>query len=84
MSTTKPGTMRSRSIRRPVVEVDHGFRWGTLNSVLLAAGVATLVVGYVLLGKGDITMAPMLLVLGYVVLVPASLLLRPRTEAPGE
>ena len=83
MSSIKPGS-RSRNTRRPVVEVDHGFRWGTLNSVLLAAGVATLVVGYVLLAKGDITMAPALLVFGYVVLVPASLLVRPREKAPGE
>lgn len=84
MSARKPSTMKPRNVRRPPVEVDHGFRWGLINSLLLGAGLFVLVVGYVLLAKGDITLAPMLLVFGYVVLVPASLLVRAGTEAPGE
>jgi len=43
-----------------------------------------LVAGYLLLSKGDITLAPILLVLGYVVLVPASLLVRGKAQAAGE
>ena len=44
------------------------------NLVLLGAALVSLVAGYVLLDRGSITAAPILLVLGYVVLVPAGLL----------
>ncbi len=84
MSANKPSVTRSRNVRKPVVAVDPGFRWGGLNTLLLGIGIAVLAVGYVLLSKGDITAAPILLVLGYVVLVPASLLVRGKTEAAGE
>ena len=45
------------------------------NAVLCAAGVAALVLGYWLLAQGSVTMAPLLLVLGYVVLLPLAILL---------
>ncbi len=64
--------------------MDHGFRWGTLNSILLGAGLVTLVIGYVVLAKGSLTLAPALLVFAYVVLIPASLLIRAGNKAPGE
>ncbi|HPF34118.1 MAG TPA: hypothetical protein P5571_02630 [Candidatus Krumholzibacteria bacterium] len=40
----------------------------------LAAGLASIVAGYVVLGTGDTTVAPLLLILGYCVLVPVYLL----------
>jgi hypothetical protein len=84
MSAAKPQTTKPKGIRRAAAEVDPGFRWGTLNTLLLAIGIAVLAVGYLLLTKGDITMAPILLVLGYVVLVPASLLVRGKAQTAGE
>jgi hypothetical protein len=84
MSANKPYTTRAKNIRKPAVEADLGFRWGRLNSLLMAAGLAILVAGYLLLSKGDISLAPVLLVLGYVVLVPASLLVRGKAQATGE
>ena len=83
MSSNKPSA-RSRNVRRPVVESDPGFRWGATNSLLLGIGIAVLAFGYLMLSKGDITLAPILLVLGYVVLVPASLLVRGKAQAAGE
>ncbi len=83
MSARRP-TTKPRNVRRPDVEVDHGFRWGRLNSLLLGAGLVTLVIGYVVLAKGSLTLAPALLVFAYVVLIPASLLIRAGSEAPGE
>lgn len=56
------------------------------NFALLGAGVAAIVVGYVLLDRGSTVAAPLLLVLGYAVLVPAGLLFgfrRSRSEADG-
>ena len=82
MAIRKPGA-RPRGLRR-VEEVDLGFHWGRNNSLLLGLGVAVLVAGYVALSKGSITLAPVLLVLGYCGLIPASLLLRGRDQGSGE
>ena len=51
-----------------------GFAFTPLNYSLFGAALAAIVVGYVLLGRGSVTAAPLLLVLGYLVLVPAALL----------
>lgn len=80
VNVTKPKSLRNRM--QP--EVDLGFRWGPLNSILLLAGVALLVAGYLSLSRGSITMAPVLLVTGYCVLIPASLLVRGGGTASGE
>lgn len=47
---------------------------GPVNYALFAAAVVAIVVGYLLLDRGSVTAAPMLLVLGYAVLFPAGLL----------
>lgn len=51
-----------------------GFAFSSVNYALFAAALAAIVAGYVLLGRGSVTAAPLLLVLGYTVLVPAALL----------
>ncbi len=81
MSPTKP--VRPRAQRR-APEVDLGFSWGPVNTALLALGVLVLVAGYVALSKGSTTLSPELLVLGYVVLIPGSLLFRGRKQGSGE
>ena len=50
------------------------FAFGPLNYVLLFAGAIAAIAGYILLDRGSITAAPVLLVLGYVVLLPAGIL----------
>lgn len=45
-----------------------------VNAAFLAAGLATLVLGYWLLSQGSITAAPLLLVLAYVVLLPLAII----------
>ncbi len=62
-----------------------------MNWVLLLAGVVAVLFGYVLLNRGSVTAAPVLLVLGYMVLIPAGLLAglrksddREETKAGGE
>ena len=81
MSAVKP--VRPKMQRR-VQEVDLGFSWGLANSALLALGVGVLAVGYVTLSKGSITLSPVLLVFGYCVLIPGSLLFRGRKAGSGE
>ena len=46
-----------------------------INLILGVAGLIALALGYFLLSQGSITAAPILLVLGYVVLVPLALIL---------
>lgn len=76
-------TARSRAARK-AIESDLGFNWGMANSLLLGLGLAVVVLGYFALSRGSITLAPVLLVVGYVVLIPSSLLLRRRSQGPGE
>jgi hypothetical protein len=83
MKDRKPGTTRPRSLRKPV-EADLGFSWGFRNNVLLGLGLAALAAGYVALSRGSTTVAPVLLVVGYCVFIPASLLIRDRTQGSGE
>jgi hypothetical protein len=45
-----------------------------LNWVLLIGGIVAVLFGYVLLSRGSVTAAPLLLVFGYLVLIPAGLM----------
>ena len=54
---------------------DASLRFSPVNAVLGAAGLLSVSVGYWLLAQGSITLAPILLVLGYVVLLPLALIL---------
>ncbi len=53
-------------------------RWpfGTRNYIVMAAALIVIAIGYVMLGEGSITLAPLLLVIGYCVLIPAALLIK--------
>jgi hypothetical protein len=81
--SSKP-VVRAKVQRKAIQESDLGFVWGAVNMALMGLGVATLVAGYVSLSRGSITLAPILLVLGYCVLIPASLLIRSRKGSQGE
>jgi len=50
-------------------------RFSTINGILGLAGILTVALGYFLLSSGSITAAPLLLVLGYVVLLPLAIIL---------
>lgn len=68
---------RTAPRRRPGAEpVGARIAFGPTNYALFGAAVLSIVAGYVLLGRGSITLAPILLILGYVVLLPAGLLVR--------
>ena len=49
---------------------------GPANYLLIGLGVVAIVLGFILLALEDITVSPILLVLGYCILIPAGLLLR--------
>ncbi|MEO0085153.1 MAG: hypothetical protein ABIK37_00840 [candidate division WOR-3 bacterium] len=46
------------------------------NYIIMGIGLATIVAGFISLSAGSITLAPLLLVIGYCVLIPLGLLLK--------
>lgn len=54
--------------------VSH-LRFSRVNLILGVAGLTSIALGYFLLSQGSITAAPLLLVLGYVGLLPLALIL---------
>jgi hypothetical protein len=65
----EPGSAESRTL-------DFGRR----NLVLFAIGIGLVVVGFILLGTGDITVAPVLLVAGYLGFIPWALVANPHRK----
>lgn len=49
-------------------------RWSPVNYGLLGAGILSITLGFVLLAGGSTVAAPLLLALGYVVLVPLGII----------
>ena len=60
-------------------------RWpfGKRNYVLLAVALVVIIAGYLALGMGSITLAPLLLVVGYCVLIPIALIVKDPSRANG-
>jgi hypothetical protein len=54
------------------------------NYFLFAVGLLVIVIGYVTLGYGSITLAPILLVLGYCVIIPVAIIINGRKGKPPE
>jgi hypothetical protein len=47
--------------------------WEKTNSIIFGVGILTIILGYIFLARESLTLAPILLVLGYAVLIPISL-----------
>ncbi len=57
--------------------------WGRRNYVILGAGGGAVALGFILLALGDTVIAPILLVGGYLGLIPWGILASARPGAPG-
>ena len=68
-------TTRAKGGRRePAVSGRQGdVSFGRRNHLTLIAALACILIGFLLLSRGSVTAAPLLLVLGYCVLVPYGL-----------
>lgn len=85
MAKHKPdSTTREARTRRGMTREGGDLSFGTRNYVVFAAALISIVLGFVLLSRGSITAAPILLVLGYCVLVPYGLASGRKPEPPGE
>lgn len=69
---------RKRDARRRVQKVRklQMVQFGMKNYVIGAAGLLSIILGFLSLYKGSITLAPILLVLGYCIIVPIALLIK--------
>ena len=54
--------------------------FGPKNYLIFAIAMVVIIVGYITLGYGSITIAPILLVLGYCVLIPIAIIIKGRTD----
>ncbi|HSJ24392.1 MAG TPA: hypothetical protein VK929_06990 [Longimicrobiales bacterium] len=61
--------------RTAPAESHASLKFSPINAILLVLGLAAVVLGYVALAQGSITVAPLLLVLGYAVLLPLAIIL---------
>jgi hypothetical protein len=74
----KPTPKARRPKEKPVLP------FTSKNYILFAIGLFVIVLGYVTLGYGSITLAPILLVLGYCVIIPVAIIINGKKEKPPE
>lgn len=69
--------MAAKPKKKVEVEKDE-FKWpfGKKNYIVFGLAMLSIILGYITLGNGSITLAPILLVLGYCILVPVAILIR--------
>lgn len=63
---------RTRRVATPESHVS--LKFSAINGILLGLGLAAIVAGYMMLARGSVVGAPLLLVLGYVVLIPLGII----------
>lgn len=61
-------------------EEKTGLPFGPKNYMLMGAALVAIIIGYFALSSGSITLAPILLVLGYCVLFPLGIIWNGRRE----
>ena len=75
--TKSTGRDRAAQKKKP-----EGLPFTKRNYYIFLAGLVVIILGYFTLSQGSITLAPILLVLGYCVILPVAILYRGRDEAP--
>ena len=64
----------------------HSWSFGRINYHLFVIGVLTLIMGYILMATGEtesmqsVKIAPLILIVGYCVLIPAAILVKPKNK----
>lgn len=57
--------------------------WEKTNWIIFALGIISIILGYIFLARGSLTLSPILLVLGYAVIIPISLVYKgKKSEEP--
>lgn len=77
MPRPTPSTRETRAAApapAPALGQEGGVRFSLANAALIGAGLVSIIAGFVLLSGGSNVAAPLLLVLGFVVLVPLGII----------
>ena len=62
--------------RKKKAAPEPSLRFSRVNLWFALGGLAAIALGYFVLGRGSITLAPVLLVVGYVVLLPLAIIIQ--------
>jgi uncharacterized membrane protein HdeD (DUF308 family) len=74
--------MAIKQTKTPLAANEMRWPFGKRNYIFMALALVVIILGYVSLGMGSITLAPLLLVIGYCVLIPVALIIKdPSVEA---
>jgi len=76
--TSKPAARTAAKVADSQEEIRWPF--GPRNYLIFALALVVIVIGYVTLGYGSMTLAPILLVLGYCVLIPVAIIIRGKAD----
>lgn len=74
MPRTSPAQTRAAA-PAPSADAESSLRFSPLNLAVLGGGLAAIAAGFMLLGGGSTVAGPLLLVLGFAVLVPLGIIL---------
>ncbi|HLG93943.1 MAG TPA: hypothetical protein VI546_03815 [candidate division Zixibacteria bacterium] len=64
------------------IKAETGPIFGKRNYILFAAGLLVIIAGFIFLGTGDTVFAPILLVLGYCVIIPVAIIIKDKKKEP--
>lgn len=72
--------------KKPTTSEDNEFKWpyGPKNYQVLALALVVIIIGYITLAQGSITLAPILLVVGYCVIIPIALIVKDKRQFGAE
>ena len=56
------------------------FVFNKLNVILLAVAILAIVIGYIIMGTGDKTISPIILIIAYVIIFPAAIIAGTKKE----
>ncbi len=68
-----------KTIETKAVE-ESEWPYGTRNYIAFAVALLVIIIGFIFLGQGSITLAPFLLVVGYCVLLPIALIIKGKPD----
>ena len=65
----------------------HSWSFGKINYLLFVIGISVIMLGYLVMATGEtesiqsVRIAPLILIVGYCVLIPAAILVKPKDKA---
>ena len=65
----------------------HSWSFGKINYQLFGIGLLVIIFGYIIMAMGDtesfqsVKLSPVILIIGYCVIIPAAILVKPRNKA---